>query len=673
MEAKFAFEEIKNKDVVSWNCLINGYSQEGQKGCSLVMKLFHRMRTENILPNPHTFAGVFTAASNLSDDLGGKQAHSLAIKTDCCSDIFVGSSLLNMYCKAGLVLDARLLFDRMPRRNSVTWATMISGCSMNGMTKEAAEHFRLMGQEGQEATEFIFTSVLSAFALAESIENGRQIHCLATKNGLFSFVSVGNSLVTMYSKCGSLYDALKTFELLSDKNAITWSAMITGYAQSGDSSKSLELFKHMHFSGLMPSEFTLVGVLNACSDSNALVEGKQVHAYSLKLGYETQIFILTALVDMYAKCSSIADARKGFDYLQEPDIVLWTSMISGCAQNGEYEEALSLYSRMKLKGILPNELTIASLLKACSALASLELGKQIHARAFKHGFSREIPIGSALSTMYAKCGSLDDGHLVFRRMPKRDVVAWNSMISGLSQNGCGDEALKLFNQMREEGTKPDYVTFVNILSACSHMGLVHEGWTYFKMMLDEFGLTPRVEHCACMVDILSRAGKLYEAKEFIESATIDNKMCLWRVLLGACKNYRNYELGAYAGERLIELGSKESSAYVLLSSIYSALNRREDVERVRKIMKIQGISKEPGCSWIEIKSQVHVFVVGDQLHPQVKEIREAVRSLSKEMMDEGYRPDVNLTNFQFRDHEASQSLVIPTDPSDLIVPLIAAC
>uniref|UniRef100_A0A2P2Q8Y3 Pentatricopeptide repeat-containing protein n=1 Tax=Rhizophora mucronata TaxID=61149 RepID=A0A2P2Q8Y3_RHIMU len=340
---------------------------------------------------------------------------------------------------------------------------------------------------------------------------------------------------------------------------------------------------------------------------------------------------------MYAKCGCMPDAQKGFKYLKEPDIVLWTSMIAGYVQNGENEDALNLYGKMQMEGILPNELTMASVLKACSSLAALDQGNQIHAHTIKHGLGLEVSIGSALSTMYAKCGNLEDGNLVFRRMTKRDIVSWNAMISGLSHNGHGKEALELFEEMRLEGTKPDNVTFVNILSACSHMGLVERGWAYFNTMLDEFGIVPSVEHYACMVDVLSRAGKLNDAKQFIESANIEHGLYLWRILLGACRNYHNYELGAYAGEKLMALGSEESSAYVLLSSIYTALGKSEDVERVRSTMNVRGVNKEPGCSWIELRSRVHVFVVGDQLHPQIGEIRGEIRRLNKQMKDEGYR------------------------------------
>ncbi|KAM6562116.1 hypothetical protein CsatB_022114 [Cannabis sativa] len=633
VKARIVFDRIPCRDVVSWNCLINGCSQLGSSSSlGVVMELLKGMMVENVLPNAHTFAGVFSGSLDVT---GGRQAQAVAFKIGCFGDVFVGSSLLNLYCKSSIVSDARKVFDEMSERNLVSFAAMISGYASQRMAKEALELFGLVRiEEGESGNEFIFTSVLSGLTVPELLDTGKLIHCLALKYGLLCFSAVGNAIVTMYSKCGSSDNALQMFTLFDDKNSITWSAMVTGLAQSGDFEKALKLFASMHFAGISPSEFTFVGVINACSDLSAIEEGKQIHGYSLKLGFESQMYVMTALVDMYAKCSSISDARKGFDYLLKPDIVLWTSMIGGYVTNGDNEAALNLYCRMQMEGIMPNELTMASVLKACSSLAALEQGKQIHGRTIKYGLGLEIPVGSALSTMYAKCGSLEDGNKVFRRMVTKDIISWNAMISGLSHNGHGNEALQLFEEMLYEGTKPDYITFVNVLSACSHMGLVDRGWSYFNMMFDKFGLVPKVEHYACMVDILSRAGKLKEAKEFIESATIDHGMCLWRILLSACRNYRDFELGAYAGEKLMELGSQESSAYVLLSSVYASLGRKEDVERVRRLMKLRGVSKEPGCSWIELKSRVHVFVVGDELHPQIRDIRAELRRLWKHIMDE---------------------------------------
>ncbi|XP_021765200.1 pentatricopeptide repeat-containing protein At2g33680-like [Chenopodium quinoa] len=638
--SKLAFEEIPIKDDVSWSSIINAHAQfGGNKSSFYVFDLFRRMRVENCLPNGYSFAGIFSAVSNVGDVWAGKQVHSLVIKTNYGGDVVVGSAILNMYCKSGFMDDARQMFDEMPERNSVSWATMISGYSASGMAEEAVGVFKLIVKDEEErGSPFFLTSVLSALAIPELVDVGREVHCFAVKVGVIRIVEVRNALVTMYLKCGSANNALKMFALSTDKSPIMWSAMVTGFAQSGHSKKALELFSKMHYSGVRPSEYTFVGVINACSDDGAVEEGRQIHSYSVKMGFENQMYIITALVDMYAKCGSIADARKGFDCLQEPDVVLWTSMIGGYIQHGDNEEALSLYGRMEAEGILPNDLTIASVLKGCSSLAALEQGKQVHARAIKYGLAGEMTIGSSLSSMYAKCGCIGEGNMVFQRMTTRDIVSWNAMISGLAQNECSDKALDLFEEMRSEGVKPDYVTFVNILSACSHMGLVERAWEYFKMISSEYGLQPGLEHYACMVDVYSRAGRLFEAKDFIESATLDHGMCLWRILLSACRNHGHYELGAYAGEKLMELGSQESSAYVLLSRIYTALGRSDDVGRVMRLMKLRRVGKEAGCSWIELKSLVHVFVVGDQKHPEIADICSWLRILTKQMIDEGYRP-----------------------------------
>ncbi|XP_020586887.1 pentatricopeptide repeat-containing protein At2g33680 [Phalaenopsis equestris] len=648
--AAMAFEDMGAGcwDVVSWNCLINSYSQLGLTGSAAVFDLFRRMVAHGgSRPNAFTFAGVFSAASHSLEMAGwGMEAHCVAIKTDNSADVFVGSSLLNMYCKLGLLSDARKVFDRMPQKNSVSWAAMISGYASNRDGFEAFELFRLMVVEDEcSVNEFVVTSVLSALVSLEFLHMGRQVHDLTIKNGLVSFIPVDNSLITLYTKCHCLDEALVIFMSSDNKSPITWSAMITGYAQNGDSLKALQLFCNMHSNDVSPTEFTFVGILNACGDQSLLPEGIEAHCYILKLGFETQVYVKSALVDMYAKCFRIEDARRAFDMLREVDVVLWTTMISAYVQNGEHEEALTMYNKMESDGLLPNNLTIASALRACSSLAAFEHGKQIHARTIKHGFGIGIPIGSALSTMYAKCGNLEECGHVFRRMPQKDVVAWNSIISGYSQNGRGVDALNLFEEMRLEGTEPDHVTFINVLFACSHIGLVEKGWSYFRLMQDEYGLAPKIEHFACMVDMLTRAGKFEEAREFIESVPMDHGMCLWRIVLGSCRNKKNFHFGAYAGERLMELGSTDSSAYILLSNIYASWNRRDDVERVRRLMKLRGVNKEPGCSWIEMKSRVHVFVIGELLHPEIEDIYVELRWLTKHMKEEGYFPDTGVAPY----------------------------
>ncbi|XP_052143736.1 pentatricopeptide repeat-containing protein At2g33680 [Oryza glaberrima] len=646
LAAAFAvFDDIPPaaRDVASWNSLLNPLSRH--RPLDALSRFRSMLSSSTVLPSPHSFAAAFTAAARAASAPAGTAAHALACKIpSAVSNVYVCTSLLNMYCKLGIVSDARRVFDGMPQRNSFSWSTMVAGYAAEKCSEEAFDLFRLMLEEcPSEKSEFVATAVLSAVSVPLGLLMGEQMHGLIVKDGLLDFVSVENSLVTMYAKAGCMGAAFHVFESSRERNSITWSAMITGYAQNGEADSAVSMFSQMHAAGFTPTEFTFVGVLNASSDLGALAVGKQAHGLMVKLGFEVQIYVKSALVDMYAKCGCIADAKEGFDQLYEVDIVLWTAMVAGHVQNGEHEEALTLYARMDKEGIIPSKSTIASGLRACAGIAALEPGKQLHTQIVKYGLGLGAPVGSALSTMYSKCGNLEDGMSVFRRIPDRDVIAWNSIISGFSQNGCGNGALDLFEEMKMEGTIPDNITFINILCACSHMGLVDRGWEYFSLMTKDYGLTPRMDHYACMVDILSRAGMLKEAKDFIESITIDHGTCLWRIVLGACRSLRDFDVGAYAGERLMELCTGDSSAYILLSNIYASQRKWNDVERVRHLMRLRGVNKDPGCSWVELNSRVHVFVVGEQQHPEAENINAQLRRLAKHMKDEGYHSSSKLS------------------------------
>ncbi|KAL6626173.1 hypothetical protein ACP70R_029899 [Stipagrostis hirtigluma subsp. patula] len=652
--AVFADIPAAARDVASWNSLLNPLSRH----CPLAaLSHFRAMLSSSsssaaaaVLPSPHSFAAAFTAAARATSASAGAAAHALACKLPSGgpTNVFVSTALLNMYCKLGSPAYARRVFDEMPHRNAVSWAAMVSGYAVEKCSDEAFELFRMMLQEcPSEKNEFVATAVLSAVSVPSGLVMGAQVHGLVLKDGLVGFVSVENSLVTMYAKTECMHEALQVFESSKERNSITWSAMITGYAQNGEADSTVWMFLQMHAAGFLPTEFTFVGVLNACSDMGALAVAKQAHGLIVKLGFEMQVYVKSALVDMYAKCGCIGDAKDGFHQLYDvDDVVLWTAMITGHVQNGEHDEALKLYARMDKEGIMPSYLTVTSVLRACASLAALDAGKQLHVQILKYGFGLGGSVGSALSTMYSKCGYLEDGMVVFRSMPDRDVIAWNSIISGFSQNGCGNGALDLFEEMKLEGTAPDQITFINVLCACSHMGLVDRGWIYFRSMTKEYGLTPRLDHYACMVDILSRAGLLKEAKDFIESITIDHGTCLWRIVLGACRSLRDFDVGAYAGERLMELGTEDSSAYILLSNIYASQRKWNDVERVRHLMRLRGVSKDPGCSWVELNSQVHVFVVGEQQHPESETINAELIRLAKHMKDEGYH---QTSKFSFDD------------------------
>ncbi|XP_066308166.1 pentatricopeptide repeat-containing protein At2g33680-like [Miscanthus floridulus] len=628
------------RDAASWNSLLNPLSRH-QPLAALSHFRSMMSSTDAVLPTPHSFAAAFTAAARVPSASAGAVAHALACKLPSSSgsnNVFVSTALLNMYCKLGAISDARRVFDEMPHRNAVSWAAMVSGYATGKCSEEAFELFRLMLQECPlEKNEFVATAVLSAVSVPLGLLMGVQLHGLVLKDGLVGFVSVENSLVTMYAKVECMDAAMTVFGSSKERNSITWSAMITGYAQNGEADCAARMFLQMHSAGFSPTEFTFVGILNASSDMGALVVGKQAHGLMVKLGFERQVYVKSALVDMYAKCGCIGDAKDGFHQLYDvDDVVIWTAMITGHVQNGEHEEALMLYSRMDKEGVMPSYLTVTSVLRACACLAALEPGKQLHAQILKCGFGLGSSVGTALSTMYSKCGNLEDSMVVFRRMPDRDIISWNSIISGFSQHGRGSDALDLFEEMKLEGMAPDHITFINVLCACSHMGLVDRGWFYFRAMSKDYSLIPKLDHYACIVDILSRAGQLKEAKDFIESITIDHGTCLWRIVLGACRSLRDFDVGAYAGEQLMELGTEDSSAYILLSNIYATQRKWNDVERVRHLMRLRGVSKDPGCSWVELNSRVHVFVVGEQQHPEAENINVELIRLAKHMKDEGY-------------------------------------
>ncbi|KDP37060.1 hypothetical protein JCGZ_06116 [Jatropha curcas] len=359
----------------------------------------------------------------------------------------------------------------------------------------------------------------------------------------------------------------------------------------------------------------------------------------------------TSMVSGYAKAASFKAARLVFTKMMERNVISWNALIAGYTQNGENEEALGLFRMLKREAICPTHYTFGNLLNACSNLADLQLGRQAHTHVLKHGFQfqagedPDVFVGNALIDMYMKCGSVEEGCRVFENMVERDYVSWNAMIVGYAQNGYGMEALELFRKMLGSGEKPDHVTMIGALCACSHAGLVKEGRHYFSLMTEEYDLVPSKDHYTCMVDLLGRAGCLDEAKNFIETMPMPPDAVVWGSLLGACKVHHNITLGEYVAEKLLEIDPTNSGPYVLLSNMYAELGRWKDVVRVRKLMRHRGVAKQPGCSWIEVLGHVHVFMVKDKRHPQKKEIYLLLKILTQQMKRAGYVPDDG-------DHEA---------------------
>ncbi|KAJ7298442.1 hypothetical protein O6H91_Y582200 [Diphasiastrum complanatum] len=654
LDAHKVFSNMPQHNVYSWTAIISAYADSGQD--EEAINLFQQMQETGLAPDKVVFVVVLKACARLAALEQGKQLHSDIIKRGFQSDVIVGSTLVDMYAKCGCTEDARELFNSMSERDVVSWTAMIAGYAQNGLGKEALALYEQMKQEGVQPDNVTFVLLLKACASLEALEQGKQLHSDIIKRGFQLNVIVGSTLVDMYAKCGCIEDARELFNNMSEPNVVSWTAMIAGYAQNGLGKESLALYEKMKQEGVQPDNVTFVLLLKACASLAALEQGKQLHSDIIKRGFQSDVIVGSALVDMYAKCGCTEDARELFTSTSERDVVSWNAMIDGYAQNGLGKEALALYDQMKQEGMQPDLITFVVLLKACASLAALEQGKQLHSDIIKRGFQSDVIVGSTLVDMYAKCGCTEDARELFNNMSERNVVSWTAMIAGYAQNGLGKEALALFEQMQREGLTPNEVTYICVLSACAQSRLVDEGHYVFDSMCKNHGVTPTMEHYACMVDLLGRAGCLADAELFINKMPIQPCSVVWMSLLGAARNHGDAEIGRHAFDHVVTLEPKNAAPYVLLSNIYAAAGRKDELAKIRNEMKDAGVKKMPGCSWIEVDNQVHAFDVHDATHPQSKEILAELDRLVGLMKEAEYIPELSFVLDDLEDEEKENAL-----------------
>ncbi|XP_010464062.1 PREDICTED: pentatricopeptide repeat-containing protein At3g05340-like [Camelina sativa] len=554
--------------------------------------------------------------------------------------LVVWNSLLSQYVKCGKLVDALQLFDEMPMRDVISQNILFYGFLRNRETESGFVLLkRMLGSGGfDQAT---LTIVLSVCVTPEFCLVTKMIHALAVLSGYYDKdISVGNKLITSYFKCGCSVSARRVFdEMASHRNVITWTAVVSGLIENELHEDGLRLFSLMRRGLVHPNSVTYLSALAACSGSQRIVEGQQIHALLWKFGIESELCIESALMDMYSKCGSIEDAWKIFESTDEVDEVSMTVILVGLAQNGSEEEAIQFFIRMLQAGVEIDANVVSAVLGVSFVDNSLGLGKQLHSLVIKRKFSGNTFVNNGLINMYPKCGDLIDSLTVFRRMPKRNYVSWNSMIAAFARHGNGLAALNLYEEMITQDVKPTDVTFLSLLHACSHVGLIDKGRELLNVMQDVHGIEPRTEHYACIIDMFGRAGLLKEAKSFIDSLPIKPDYKIWQALLGACSFHGETEVGKYAAEQLIQTAPDSSAAHILMANIYSSRGKWKERAKTIKRMKAMGVTKETGISSIEIENKTHSFVVGDQLHPQAEAIYDVLAELFPVMVDEGYRPD----------------------------------
>ncbi|CAK9179485.1 unnamed protein product [Ilex paraguariensis] len=533
-------------------------------------------------------------------------------------------------------------------QNVFAYNAIIAGFTANGLPKLAVEFYWKMRFTGIMPDKFTFPCVIKA---CSQVLEARMIHGLLVGFGLEFDVFVGSALVHCYLKFGLMEEAKQVFEELPLRDdVVLWNAMINGHVQIGEFDKALAVFRRMGEEGVIPNKFTVTGILSAFAMTGDFSNGGATHGLVVKMGYDLGIAVSNALIAMYGKCKCRWDALEVFGMMAQKDIFSWNSIIYVHEQCGDHDESLRFFNRMLHAGVQPDLVTVTTILPACAHLAALKHGKEIHGYMITNGLSAgdhnddidvdDIHLSNAIMDMYAKCGSMREARLVFDQISYKDVASWNIMIMGSGIHGFGNEALDMFHCMYEADLKPDEVTFVGVLSACSHAGLVSQGRECFAQMQPKYAVVPTIEHYTCMIDMLGRAGQLNEAYELVSTMPIEANPVPWRALLAACQLHGNAALAEVAAHKVCELEPEHCGSYVLISNLYGAAGRYEEVSGVRNAMRQQNVRKTPGCSWVELNDGVHVFVTSDWTHPEAYFIYTGLNSLTARLREHGYVPDV---------------------------------
>ncbi|XP_075484568.1 pentatricopeptide repeat-containing protein At5g13270, chloroplastic-like [Primulina tabacum] len=571
-----------------------------------------------------SYKHLLQACANLRSLHFGKSIHDGLGKNPPAS---VLNYVLQMYCDCGSFQDARTLFDEMDERTLGSWLTLLSAYVNEGLLTNALELYLKMQESDTEANPSVYIILLKSFSNFSYLELGKQIHCQVIKAGMTKKVAMDTAICNMYAKCGCLEDAELGFKLMQEKNTVTWTTMMVGCTQADRQDDALIYLKRMVDQDVHLDEFVFSIALKACIVLNNRKMGEQIHTSIVKLGLENEVSAGTPLVDFYVKFGDIESATQAFEQVREPNDVSWSAILRGYSQIGEVDKCVKVLNSLRNKGAILNEFIYTSIFQVCSALADLNLGAQAHGDAIKRGLVSNLYGETALITMYAKCGRMDDGHQVFEMMDEPDTVAWTALIAGCAYHGDALEALSLFGRMQASGVKANAVTFVAVFSACSHAGLVGEAKQYLESMSGEHGVEPTISHYDCMIDIYSRAGLLNEAIELIYTMPFEPDVMSWKSFLGGCSIHKNFELGKVAAEKLLQLDPNDTAAYVLMFNLHALCGRWDEAARVRKLMAERDLRKEVGCSWITVKGKVHRFIVGDQHHPRTKEIYSKLEEL----------------------------------------------
>lgn len=550
-----------------------------------------------------------------------------------------------------------------PNSKVFSWNVAIRGYLDTENPKEVFFLYKqMLRSNGLRPDNYTYPLLLKSCSRLLWIWMGHELLGHVYQLGFDSDIFVHNATIHMLVSCGELDVAHKVFAESCVRDLVSWNSLINGYVRSGKVHEALRIYREMETGRIEPDEVTMIGVISSCAQLEDLNLGREFHRCIEEKGLNLTIPLANALMDMYVKCGNL-EAAEGlfdkmekrtvvswttmvvgyakfgfldiakslFDEMPQKDVVPWNAMIGGYVQANRSKEALALFHKMQAMNVKPNEVTMVSCLSACSQLGALDVGIWVHRYIEKHKLSVNVTLGTALVDMYAKCGNVAKALQVFNEMPGRNSLTWTSIIGGLATHGNAHDAISHFSQMIDHGLVPDEVTFLGVLSACCHGGLVEEGRKFFNQMNSTFNLPPKLKHYSCMVDLLGRAGLLEEAEQIIKNMPIEADAVVWGALFFACRVHGNVEMGERAALKLLELDPLDSGIYVLLANMYGEAKMWEKAGEVRKMMRERQLDKTPGCSSIEVDGNVYEFIVRDKSHPRANHIFECLTQLTRQL------------------------------------------
>lgn len=590
------FDEMTMRDVVAWTALIVGCIRNGESEIALAcLKEMHQVADHgDERLNSRTVEAGVQACTSLGALREGKCLHGFILKAGMEDFDSLKSSLLSMYSKCECLNEAVLVFQALAERDVVSWTTMVVVHIRKGHIIEGLELLRKMQDSGVETDGVLCSCILVSFGDMGSVCGGKGFHGIMLRRNYELSPSVVNALISMYYKFEMLHLARRVFNIMGQLDAESWNSMIFGCGKMGLDIECLDLFREMLFRGFDSDLNSLVTVTSSCSRLMALFLGRSVHCHTIKVALDGDISICNTLVGMYGQCGKLHLARRIFQQTSK-DVITWNALIAAYARLGYSNAALSLFYQMLLGDVRPNSTTLITMLSVCSHVAAINLGKWIHDYMKEMTLEDDVSLSTALVDMYAKCGQLGVSREVFNSMPERDIVSWNVMISGYGIHGYAREAIEVFGEMEKMGVRPNDATFLAILSACSHAGMVNEGKELFDKM-KIYSISPTLKHYACMVDLLGRSGLLSEAEAIVLKMPVKPDGGIWGALLGACKIHDDVAMGERVARKAFESEPENDGYYILMSNIYSHAGRWKEVEMLRKMMKHRGVTKRVGWS-----------------------------------------------------------------------------